>query len=352
MVETPADDSAAMLIGVGGLGCQIAARCQPASGGRRLIDFDAVALAAYRAEETLHLLGEPEDDDPLSAQLAERAVAEGLAEFVETIDGEPFAVVVGAVGQATGCLVLPALAQELRAARCPTVVVAIEPLPFEGAPRAEMAARTLDELAHVADLVLTVPNRPFGEVCDPSLPIHQALARLTQKTREAIDQLLEAITDFSCVGLQPAELRRALVNAGRGAFGVGMGRGDDRVEDALRDACASSFLSPESCQRASAAILHLRGGKDLSLQEINNATDIVAHLVGRVPIQAGLSTCDDATDGVRALLLVMGIRSAEEDDVQRDGDAEASQDELSFHDGVNLDVPAYLRRKTPYRKGR
>ncbi|MBL7224185.1 MAG: hypothetical protein ISS72_10050, partial [Candidatus Brocadiae bacterium] len=48
-----------------------------------------------------------------------------------------------------------------------------------------------------------------------------------------------------------------------------------------------------------------------------------------------------------------GIRSAEEEeDSQRAGDAEASQDELSFHDGVNLDVPAYLRRKTPYRKGR
>jgi cell division protein FtsZ len=202
----------------------------------------------------------------------------------------------------------------------------------------------------VADLVLPVPNRQLDEVCDTSLPIHQALAQLTEKTRDAIGHLLDALADPSCIGLQLDELRHALLDAGRGAFGVGSGRGERRVEIALRDICANSFLNPESCQRASAAILHLRGGKDLSLQEINGATGLVGHLVGDVAIEACLSADEDAGDGVRALLLITGVRPSHADVTNEDA-ASASQphQDLSFHDGVNLDIPAYLRRRTSYR---
>jgi cell division protein FtsZ len=353
MVETEGGASTAVLLGVGGLGCRIVADCRKGRLPRWLVDFDEGALAGYPPGETFHLLGDPDDADPVASQLAERAVAEGLGELVDRVEGEPFVVLVGAIGRATGALVLPGLAREFKAARCPTVVVALEPLPFEGAARADVATRTLDDLVRTADLVLPVPNRPLGEICDPALPVHQALARLTEKTRDALGHLLDALTDASCIGLQPAELRRAVVDAGRGAFGVGVGRGDRRVEVALRDACAGSFLSPESCRRASAAVLHLRGGKDLSLQEINSASELVGALVGHVTLQACLSTCDEAGDAVRALLLVTGIRSPETD--APNGELPAASDrfeDLSFYDGVNLDVPAYVRRKTTFRMGR
>jgi cell division protein FtsZ len=333
---------------VGGLGCRIAAQCRNGSVRRRLVDFDEAALAAYRPAETLHLLGEPDQADPVAAQLAERAVAETLDHLAEDVDGEPVVIIIGAVGRDTGALVIPALAHEFKAARCPTLVVALEPLPFEGAPRVETATRTLDDLAHVADLVLPVPNRQLDEVCNSSLPIHQALAQLTEKTRDAIGHLLDALADPSCIGLQLDEMRHALLDAGLGAFGVGSGRGERRVETALRDLCANSFLNPESCQRASAAILHLRGGKDLSLQEINGATGLVAHLVGDVSIDACLSTVEDAGDGVQALLLITGVRPPRSDAHNGAAASEPHQD-LSFYDGINLDVPAYLRRRASYR---
>lgn len=353
MAETQVAESTALLVGVGGIGCQIAAACRVEGMPRRLVDFDDAALALYPPDETFHLLGAVDDADPVASQLAERAVAESLGELVEAVEGEPFAVLVGAVGRGTGALVLPALAREFKAARCPTVVVAVEPLPFEGAPHAETAARTLDDLSRVADLVLPVPNRPFSEVCEPSQPVEKALAQLTRKACDAIGHFIEALTDTSCIGLQPGELRHAIVDAGRGAFGVGVGRGERRIEVAIRDVCAHSFLSPESCQRASAAILHLRGGKGLSLHEINTATDFVAHLVGNISIQACLSTCEEAGDSVRALLLVTGIRSPETDAPNGDLSAAPERNEdLSFYDGVNLDVPAYLRRRTTFRRGR
>jgi len=353
MGEFSNESAGVLLVGVGGIGCELAARCR-AAGARRLVDFGGPSLSSYDATETVALGGDADDTDDMDPAAMRRAAEHAAETLLDAVaEGIDMALLLGAVGGQTGGVVLPTLANELKNARCTVLVVAVEPLPFEGAGRAEMAARALGDLEHAADLVLAVPNRPLGEVCDPALPVEQALGCLKRKTVEAVEQLLEALGDSACVGLQPGELRRALADSGRGAFGVGVGRGERRVEEALRDACANSFLTPQSCQQASTAILQLRGGRNLSLLEVHRATDLVARLVGCVPVQVGLSTGAEAMDEVRATLLVAGIRPLEANGA--DGelmDSHAEYADLSFHDGVNLDVPAFLRRRTASRFGR
>jgi len=336
-----------LLVGVGGIGCELAVGCGAAS-ARRLLDFDVRALARHGQAEAISLSGDADETDDMSGEAMRRAAEDAAEQVVAVVEeGYSLAVLLGAVGGQTGAIVLPALARELKDADATVVAVAVEPLPFEGAARSEMAARALGQLEQAADLLLTVPNRPLNELCDPALPVEEALARLKHKAIGAVDQLLEVLCDGSSVGLQPAQMRRALASAGRGAFGVGRGSGDQRVEDAIRDACANSFLTQQSCQQASAAILHLRGGRGLSLQEVHGATELVANLVGRVPVQTGLSTCGHEPDRVCATLLVTGIRPPQPSD---DPLAALGQyEDLSFYEGVNLDIPAFLRRKSSYR---
>ena len=333
-----------LLLGVGGIGCELAEQC---AAERKLLDFDVRALARYDAGEAISLLGDADDTDDMSSEAMARAAEAAAAELVAAAEGRySIVVAVGAVGGQTGAIVLPMLARELKDADVRTVVVAVEPFPFEGAARAEMAARALAELEQAADLLLAVPNRPLHDVCDADLPVNEALERLKHRTAAAVGQLLEALADGSCVGLHPAQMRQSLADAGRGAFGVGTGRGGEGIEQAIRDACANSFLTQESCQQASAAILNLRGGASLSLQQVHGATDLVAHLVGQAPVQVGLSTCADDSDEVRATLIVTGIHPRKPHD---DPLAELGQHEdLSFYEGVNLDIPAFLRRKSSY----
>jgi cell division protein FtsZ len=334
-----------LLVGVGGIGCELAAKCRPAR-VRRLVDFDHAAMDDYDAAEVLRLGGGPEDTDDMSPEAMRHAAEEAATTLAEAAQrGCDLAVFIGAIGGQTGSIVLPILASEVQSAGCTVLVIAVQPLPFEGASRANVAARTIAALERSSDLILTVPNRPVGDLCDAALPIDQALECLKQRTAEAVGQLLDALSDESCVGLQPADLRRALSEAGRGAFGVGVGRGERRVEDALRDACGNSFLTQEICQQASSAILHLRGAKNISLQEVYSATDLVATLVGHVPIQAGLST-DGTGDEVHATLLVTGIRPPRPTSGKAESLAGLSQfEDLSTYDGENLDVPTFIRRQ-------
>ena len=334
-----------LLIGVGGIGCELAEQC-PAE-ERRLLDFDVRALARYDKSEVISLAGDADDTDDMSSETMRRAAAAAAEELVAAVDGRyGLVAMIGAVGGQTGAIVLPTLARELKDADVRTVVVAVEPFPFEGEVRSEMAARALGELEQAADLLLTVPNRPLHEVCDAHLPVNEALECLKHRSACAISQLLEALADGSCVGLHPAQMRRSLADAGRGAFGVGVGRAERRVEEAIRDACANSFLTQESCQQASAAILNLRGGATLSLQEVHSATELVASLVGQAPVQVGLSTSGGDSDEVRATLIVTGIHPPKPAD---DPLASLGQyEDLSFYEGVNLDIPAFLRRKSSY----
>ena len=335
-----------LLVGVGGVGCELAARCS-GSFKRRLLSFDADTLAAYAGPEAMCLSGEPENTGDMEADGMRLSAEEAAQDILESAQAaNSLVLILCAVGGQTGSVVVPTLANEFKGAQCTVVVAALEPMPFEGAGRADMAARALADLENAADLVLVIPNRPLAELCDPALPVAEAIARLKDRTVGAVEQLIRALACASCVGLQPLDLRRSLAGAGRGALAVGVGTGEGRVEKAIRDACANSFLTQESCQHAAAALLHLLGSRDLSLREVHAATDLVGQLVGRVPIQVGLTLDPTAGDTLRATLLVTGVHQLQADD--RPGDAPAplvhSQD-LSYYDGVNLDVPAFLRRR-------
>jgi len=342
--EAPDATSEVFIIGLGEIGCDLAARCYVPGAARRFVHFDPGALARFPAEEAVCLSADGDRTDEMDCEAMRAAGQRAGRQLAEEAAGKLVLLLVAAGGQ-TAAIVAPAIASELRASGALTLAVVLEPLPFEGALRAEMAAEAQGELELVADLVINLPNRPIAEVCDPSLPVPAALEELKARVADAVGQLAMALTCTSCVGLQPQELRASLADAGRGALAVGCGEGERRVEKAIRDACANSFLTQESCQRASAAVLHLFGGSDVSLSEVHGAADLVAQLVGRVPIQVGLTAVVGET-AVRATLLVTGIRP-------HDIPAAAFEvpgltggtDELTFYDGVNLDVPAYMRRR-------
>ncbi len=344
--EYPRVGNSVFLVGIGGIGCELAAQCGSAA-TRRLLSFDADALADYPGPEAVCLAGEAENTGDMDAEAMRYSAAEAAAEILESaLAANAVVVLLCAVGGQTGSTVIPTLVSELKAAQCTVVVVALEPTPFEAAGRADSAARAIVELANIADLVVAVPNRPLTDLCDPAVPVADAISHLKSKAILAVEQLLRALACTSCVGLQPADLRRSLTDAGRGALAVGIGSGDQRVEMAIRDACANSFLTQESCQHASAAILHLLGSSDLSLREVHAATDLVTQLVGRVPIQVGLSIDRSVGDVIRATLLVTGVHPVPTDQAPDDAATPAPHShDLSYYDGVNLDVPAFLRHR-------
>jgi cell division protein FtsZ len=328
------------------LGCELAAGASLLGAKRRLVDFSGEELRNWEPSETVCLNGDGDDTAYMDPDLMREAAKEAGRRLAKESGEDALVFLLGSLGGQTGAVVLPALANELRVGESAVVAVAVEPLPFEGAGRADLAARALAELELTADLILTVPNRPLNELCDTSLPVAQALAYLKGKTVRAVQQLTTALADGTSVGLQPAELRRSLRDVGRGVFGVGIGRGDDRVEAAIRDACANSFLTQEACQNGTGAILHLLGGPDLSLSEVSSATEMAAHIVGNVPIQAGLSTKGSLGE-VRATLLVTGIYSFLLENID-DGNGRETvrHPDLTHYDGQNLEVPAFLRRQS------
>ena len=342
---TPAGNTV-LLIGVGRVGCELAAKCNGAH-VRRLLDFDADVLADYDTAEILCLAGDPENTGDMDAETMRQSAEDAAQRLLADIrPGRTLAILLCAIGGQTGSVVLPAFANELKAAQCTVIAVALEPLPFEGGGRTDMAARTVGELENTADLVLVLPNRPLGELFDASLPVGEAVARLKAKTLSAIERIVHAFNCGSCVGLQPSELRRSLTDAGRGALGIGVGRDGDRVEKAIRDACTNSFLTRESCQNASAVVLHLLGNRDLSLKEVHTATEMLGQLVGRVPIQVGLTVDQAAGDDLQATILVTGIRRLNPNALSEEPPVPLAQSQdLSFYDGVNLDIPAFVRRR-------
>jgi len=70
-------------------------------------------------------------------------------------------------------------------------------------------------------------------------------------------------------------VRTIMSRMGRAVMGVGIGRGDNRAVEAAQRAISSPLLEDGSIDGAQAVLINVTCGPDLSLQEANDAANIV-----------------------------------------------------------------------------
>ena len=98
--------------------------------------------------------------------------------------------------------------------------------------------------------------------------------------------------------------------AGTAMMGVGTASGDSRATDAAEEAIASRLLE-SSIDGATRVLLSIAGNKDLGIQEINDAADVVAKNVDpEANIIFGTVVDESLGDQVRVTVIATGFNDA------------------------------------------
>ncbi len=273
------------------------------------INTDKVHLDAREADKKV-LIGK-ETTKGLGAggfpKVAEEAAKESTQEIREVLKGADMVFVCAGLGGGTGTGSAPVVAKLAKEQGAIVIGTVTMPFKIEKA-RIEKAEEGLAKLREVCDTVIVIDNNRLVQIAG-GLPINQAFGVANELVATMIKGIVEVIAVPSLVNLDFADVKAIMTNGGVSVIGVGESDSEGRVEEAVKRALSNPLLDV-SYQGATGALIHVTGGKDLTLDDVNRIGELVTEsLDSDAVVIWGARVNEDMTGRVRVMTIITGVKS-------------------------------------------
>jgi len=199
----------------------------------------------------------------------------------------------------------PVLVRLAREAGAFVVAVVVEPFDFEGPLRRRNSEQCLGTLQGSADLVIRVSNQAMVRLHPESTLVHDLLRHADEHLNGVLEALVRMIQGPSLVPVGIADLERW--TRGRLAHAVAAfseASGDDRVGRLWAGLVEHPFLeTPARFAEANGVLLHLTGGQDLRLEELEWLHHQIHRHCPRAQLVVGAGSETRGSGVIRAFLL-------------------------------------------------
>ncbi len=305
------------VIGVGGGGCNSVNRMIEA--GLQGVEFiaantDAQALSQSLAGVRLQL--GPQLTRGLGAganpEIGRRAATEDTERIVDLVDGADMVFITCGMGGGTGTGAAPVIAQLAADVGALTVAVVTKPFAFEGSRRRQVAEEGIQALAGYVDTLITIPNDRLLKFVERSTSFKDAMKIADDVLRQAVQGIADIITKPGLINRDFADVRTVMQGMGHAIMGIGCASGEHRAVEAAQQAIASPLLEETSLAGARGILMNITGGDDVTLNEINEAAEIITD--GSHPdatILFGAVVDESLDEEIQVTVIATGFRSQE-----------------------------------------
>lgn len=301
------------VVGVGGGGTNAVNRM--IEEGIRGVEFvaintDAQALATSDADIKVHIgtdltRGLGAGANP---EVGRKAADETRDDIAEALAGADMVFITCGEGGGTGTGAAPIVADiAMNEVGALTVAVVTKPFTFEGRKRKQTADEGIKTLSDCVDTMITIPNDKLLDIAEKKTTMLEAFATADGVLSQGTQGITDLITVPGIINLDFADVKTIMSKAGTAMMGIGVGQGDTRAIDAAQQAISSRLLE-NSIDGATRVLLSIAGSKDLGIQEINDAADLVANAVDpEANIIFGTVVDESMGDQVRITVIATGF---------------------------------------------
>jgi len=235
------------------------------------------------------------------------AAQESIQEFKECLKSTDMVFVCAGMGGGTGTGAAPIVAQVAK--DCGSIVIGTVTMPFKiERARVDKAEFGLQQLRQVADTVIVIDNNRLVNIAG-NLPIQQAFAVANELISTMIKGIVETIAIPSLVNLDYADVKAIMTNGGVAAIGVGASDTNNRVEEAVKGALSNPLLDI-SYKGATGALIHIAGGHDMTLDDINKVGELVTENLDPDANVIWGARVDEGMKGrITVMTIVTGVKS-------------------------------------------
>ncbi|MBR9677785.1 MAG: cell division protein FtsZ [Nanoarchaeota archaeon] len=240
-------------------------------------------------------------------QKGEEAARESSQELKDALKNCDMLFLCAGMGGGTGtgaAAPIAKIAKEMGA-----IVIGVVTMPFKiEKARIDKAEWGLKQLRQVSDTVIVIDNNRLVDFAG-SLPIAQAFAVANELVATMIKGIVETIAIPSLVNLDFADVK-AIMNGGDvSVIGVGESDTEGRVKEAVNKALMNPLLDV-SYEGSTGALIHICGGPDLTLEEVNQIGEMVtASLDPDAQVIWGARILDNMSGKLRVMTIVTGVTS-------------------------------------------
>lgn len=235
------------------------------------------------------------------------AAQESLSEIKAALKNADMAFICAGMGGGTGTGAAPVVASVAKDSGAIVIGTVTMPFNIERA-RIDKAEFGLQQLRQVSDTVIVIDNNRLVQIAG-NLPVQQAFAVANELISTMIKGIVETIAVPSLVNLDYADVRAIMTDGGVAAIGIGASDTNNRVDEAVKGALNNPLLDI-SYEGATGAIIHVHGGPDLTLDEINRIGEIVTSSMDQdANVIWGARVTDEMKGKVCVMTIITGVKS-------------------------------------------
>lgn len=304
------------VIGVGGAGNNAVDRLIESglqSAEYIVVNTDNQALARSKASKRVQIgvkltKGLGAGADPSVGRAAAEENKEAIQEMLKDTD---LLFITAGMGGGTGTGAAPVIAKIAKEMKILTVAVVTLPFSFEAKRRMDNAMSGVEELRKSVDSIITIPNDKIRQVVPKGTSFTESLKVADEVLRQGIRGIAELIVKPSLINLDFADVKATLKGRGLAHMGIGVAKGEKRISDAVRCAVCSPLLNT-TIEGANSVILNIIGGKDLSLDEVVMAADLVKGVIDySANVIFGACIDENMSDEVEVVIIATGFANTQ-----------------------------------------
>ncbi|MDD4187814.1 MAG: cell division protein FtsZ [Bacilli bacterium] len=335
------------VVGVGGGGCNAVNRM--IESGVKGVEFivantDLQVLNASKSANKLQIgesitVGLGAGANP---EVGREAAMESKEEIKEALKGADMVFVTCGMGGGTGTGAAPVIAEISQDLGALTVGIVTKPFRFEGKRRMEQAVVGIDELKKHVDTLIVIPNDKLRDIIDKATPMLDAFKEVDNVLHRGVQSISDLIAVSGLVNLDFADVKAIMENRGNALIGIGLGVGENRAIEAAKQAVSSPLLET-SITGATAAIINVTGGTNLTLFEAEDAAEVVRQSANTdINIIFGAVINENLNEEVIVTVIATGF----EDDDHVDFNLRTEERPRTIlDDESDFDIPPFLRNR-------
>ena len=238
-----------------------------------------------------------------------------------------------------------------------TIGVVTKPFTFEGKKRLAQAERGITSLKGKVDTLVVIPNDKLLQVIDRKTSMIEAFRMADDVLRQGVQGISDLISVPGVINLDFADVRTIMLNQGMAHMGIGCASGENRAEDAAKQAIQSPMLET-SIEGARGIIINITGGSDMGLHEANTAAELVQRSADpEANIIFGTVIDESMGDELQITVIATGFEKEDERRAsspyenivadawrKRSAGSMSSVSNSSNDSNGDLDIPTFLRK--------
>ena len=239
--------------------------------------------------------------------VGKKAAEESERDLKRLMEGIDMLYIVTGLGGGTGTGGTPVIAKIAK--EMGAIVIASVTMPFkvEGA-RIGKAEDGLYQLRQVCDTVIVIENDKLLHVAG-NLPIQQAFSVADDLIANMIKGVTETISQPSLVNLDYADVRTIMHSGGVATVGFGESDTKNRAEECIIRAMSNPLLEVDY-HGGTGALIHMTGGNDLRLDEVNMIGEYVSKQLDPEAQVIWGARIDPSYGGrLKVITIVTGVKS-------------------------------------------